>query len=294
MPIIGYLRLVRLPNVFTAMADIFTGFFIMRSISGPTDSANLWLTCGASAALYLSGMAFNDLFDRKEDARIRPHRPIPSGQVSISGAALCGILLMLLGIALAACVGKRSIFDALSLATFILSYNLLAKHNCFAGPVTLGCCRFFNVHLGMSGAIGANHFMICWAPPLVVGLFAAGLTAFSAQEEAGKQTRAIASGWILCGAGILLAGVMSPSAWLWLSLAPLVSILLFLTWRLKMLGTATAARNLVRAGVMGICLLDAGLILGFAGLGVWLLALSCAGLVLPGVFIAKWLAQKEA
>jgi hypothetical protein len=45
---------------------------------------------------------------------------------------------------------------------------------------------------------------------------------------------------------------------------------------------------------MGICVLDAGLILGFAGLEAWPYAAASVGLLLPGFVLAKLLAQREA
>ena len=48
---------------------------------------------GSSAALYMAGMAFNDIADRDEDAEVRPNRPIPSGQVSFAGAIACAFAL---------------------------------------------------------------------------------------------------------------------------------------------------------------------------------------------------------
>src|SRR5580704_3268752 len=73
----AYLQLVRLPAVFTAMADIFLGFSTThRSLSPAWEFVGL---LGVSTGLYLAGMAFNDVFDRATDARTRPNRPIPSG-----------------------------------------------------------------------------------------------------------------------------------------------------------------------------------------------------------------------
>ncbi len=73
------LQLLRLPNVFTAVADIVMGYLVTH------ESAEPWphfaLLIGVSALLYLSGMVLNDYFDRRQDARERPQRPIPSGRV---------------------------------------------------------------------------------------------------------------------------------------------------------------------------------------------------------------------
>ena len=70
---IAYLRLVRLPNVFTSIADIVAGYAIIRAKYGSQEGPGydrLLALCGASAGLYMAGMAFNDIADRDEDAEL--------------------------------------------------------------------------------------------------------------------------------------------------------------------------------------------------------------------------------
>ena len=72
------LELVRLPNVFTAPADVVMGM----AVSGaPLSPANALLLL-ASASAYAGGMALNDAFDAPLDAVERPERPIPSGRLA--------------------------------------------------------------------------------------------------------------------------------------------------------------------------------------------------------------------
>ena len=54
-----YLQLVRLPAVFTAMADIFLGYLLTHATLHPLSNFGLLLL--ASSCLYLSGMVFNAL-----------------------------------------------------------------------------------------------------------------------------------------------------------------------------------------------------------------------------------------
>jgi len=300
--VLGYLRLVRLPNVFTALADILAGFILARSWAPPDEmgwqrAAPLFV---ASAALYMAGMALNDIADREEDAEFRPSRPLPSGQVSLFGALLCALLLMALGVGLAWWSSRAALLRGALLAGTIVLYNFSSKRHPLTGPLVLGSCRFLNVQLGMTAnpefQFHAQYSAVWewpWAPALAVGIYAAGLTAFSAQEESGKKARAIALGWLFCGGAILFSG-LSGGREAWLALAPLTMTLSFLTHRLRRLGTPGAARDLVRAGVLGICVLDAGLILGFAGLAAWPFAAACVALLVPGLILAKLLAQKEA
>jgi 4-hydroxybenzoate polyprenyltransferase len=298
---LGYIRLVRLPNVFTAIADVVAAYTVTQGVKTAGNLRDMALLAGASAALYLAGMALNDLADRTEDARVRPNRPIPSGQVSVAGAAVCGFGLMLLGIGLAALQGN-SWQLAIALALAILAYDFASKGIAILGPVTLGLCRFFNVLMGSAaggeaawGLLKDHGFL---TPPLAlafsVGIYAAGLTAFSAQEESGKQIRSILTGWVFCGAALAIAGIFGKSFAGWIVLVPLNMVLIVRTVQLAKTGTPLAARNLVRTGVMGVCALDAGLVLSYGGPENWPAAVACLALLIPAIVIARWIAQKEA
>ncbi len=76
----AYVELLRLPAVFTAMADVALGFLFTHPTLEPWRIfVALWL---ASSSLYLAGMVLNDVFDAQLDARERPERPIPSGRIA--------------------------------------------------------------------------------------------------------------------------------------------------------------------------------------------------------------------
>jgi 4-hydroxybenzoate polyprenyltransferase len=247
-------------------------------------------------------MAFNDFADREEDARVRPNRPIPSGAVSLRGAFLCGALLWLAGVGAAVLVSRASLVCAVSLGIAILLYDFAAKRLPGTGPLVLGICRYLNVLLALSAAPGFPEHVFnteLWrdfhAPALSVGIYALGITAFSLQEEKGKQLAAVTAGLLGCGAGICLAAFTAPN--FGLSWGPLGFLSLLLLIRVALLlkhGTPVAARNLVKTGVLGICILDAGLVFGRGGMSAWPYALAVAALILPALVIAKWLAQKEA
>src|SRR6478735_5633534 len=97
--LLHYARLVRLPNVFTAMADICLAALAVGAI--PDKLVPFTLLLLASAALYSSGMVWNDYFDVDQDKKERPFRPIPSGKVSPRRAMLLALTLMAAGLVLA-------------------------------------------------------------------------------------------------------------------------------------------------------------------------------------------------
>ena len=199
----AYLQLVRLPNVFTAMADILLGFLLTHSRLDPWHEFALLLA--ASSLLYLSGMVLNDYFDREQDARERPFRPIPSGRVSERTALRLGFAMLaagtLLGWVAAAVAGDlRPGIVATLLAGGILLYNGVAKRTP-TGPLVMGACRTLNVLLGMSVSLGA------WTAPYLVvavgvGLYIVGVTIFAKSEarESGRLQ-------LTLGVAVMLAGI---------------------------------------------------------------------------------------
>src|SRR4051812_8541428 len=110
MLFLPYARLLRLPNVFTAFADIALGACVATSFGtekydGERVLVAAILLAFASGCLYLAGTVWNDYFDLEEDTRDRPFRPLPSKQVSLRTAAVIGVVLFVFGLGFAVLSG---------------------------------------------------------------------------------------------------------------------------------------------------------------------------------------------
>ena len=165
-------RLLRLPNLFTAVADPLAGWLL---VGGNLPPARLGLLAGASACLYTSGMILNDCFDYRLDCRERPERPLPRGDLPVWMAWALGAVLFLAGLALGG-------VPALPLAALVIFYNVFAKRFAWLGPATLGACRSCNLALGMGG------FSPLW-PPLILGVYVASLAFVARREEVRPELR---------------------------------------------------------------------------------------------------------
>src|SRR5438132_2799469 len=102
----AYAQLVRLPNVFTAMADIALGW--LCAVAAGTPAArwpSFLLLMASSACLYSAGMVWNDFFVVEQGQRERPFRPIPSGCISRRAAGVLGAFALLVGVACARVAG---------------------------------------------------------------------------------------------------------------------------------------------------------------------------------------------
>src|SRR5262245_6697594 len=98
-----YAQLIRLPNLPSALSNVCLGALAAGAL--PSHWLPFVLLLPASACLYCGGMVWNDFFDREQDRRERPDRPIPSGKVSPREAAFLGVILLAAGVLLAGLAG---------------------------------------------------------------------------------------------------------------------------------------------------------------------------------------------
>lgn len=217
-PILTWAQITRIPNVFTAIADVAMGFlFVNASLHHLTPLVLLIVT---TSLLYSAGMVLNDVFDLEQDTRERPHRPIPSGRVRLATANRVGWGLLIGGVIAGSLVGAawgtndpfwwRSGLIALLLASCVVLYDGLLKPTAL-GPIAMGACRFFNVLLGMSvgsmSTSGAGQVLgydpSQWIVASGIGIYVAGITIF-AKTEAQESGR----GRLVCGLLAMLAGLV--------------------------------------------------------------------------------------
>jgi 4-hydroxybenzoate polyprenyltransferase len=201
------LTLCRIPNVFTAFANVAAGVLLARGQLGERDL----LLLGASGCLYLAGMVLNDFFDREWDALERPERPIPSGQIAPAAALFLGVGLAATGVTLAACFSHLSGAVAAGLACAILLYDGGLKGGPL-GPLAMGACRFMNVCLGLTaaGTAGPPEAWM-WIAPLTMGAYTSAITYLS-RDEVGGSSRARARSGVALVAAALIGGLVALAA----------------------------------------------------------------------------------
>ena len=291
--LLAYLQIVRLPALFTALADIFLGYLVVhRSFERPFDFAMLLV---ASGGLYMSGMVFNDIFDRRIDAAERPGRPIPSGRISLTAAIRLGALLMAAGVGAAAVVGTQSLSVALMIVAAIFAYDWLLKSTPL-GPIAMGTCRFLNVLLGASttkNLWSGHHFGIA----LALGVYIIGVTWFARSEaDTDRRSRFQAvTGMLLVNAGVMLliSFVLSTK-----NLGEPFSVLMLFAVILLVINRRLAAALFdpvgpkigmaIKTMLLSLPLLDAGLVLFVTQRATYSLAV--AALVIPAVLLARRIA----
>ncbi len=305
--LLAWAQLLRIPNVFTAFADIALGAAVGISSYYQGEQhvtwslLTGWLLLGlSSGCLYLSGMVWNDIFDREEDALRRPFRPIPSGWVRLRAAVAAGVTLMLLGLAAAMAAGWAVFGEAMAapagwataIAAAVLAYDVLLKPTPL-GPLAMGTCRLFNVLLGLS-VIPAELLPQEWRWQLaaIVGLYITGVTGFARREE--SQSRPLQ---LMAAAGVILLALVAAAVFP--AQLPPATGTAWYPYLLVAYGfyvgeplggairrpTPDNVQAAVRRCILGLVLLDAILATAFVGLWGLLIIL----LLLPARWLGQWI-----
>jgi len=168
--------------------------------------------------LYLGGMVLNDVFDASLDARERPERPIPSGQISRRSASLLGGSLLSVGVISAVIAGLQSEAGwtpagvAVLLAVAVLLYDAVLKST-LLGPLGMGVCRGLNTLLGASCVGDWSAVLSQPQAPIAVALgnYVFGVTWF-ARHEAGEAPQSV----LILGVVFVMVGlgIDAQAAWL--------------------------------------------------------------------------------
>ncbi len=212
---LAWLRLLRLPNHATVVADVLAGFLIASGVRGmpgwPPPAC--WWAIGAALALYAAGMVLNDAYDLGIDRVERPERPLPRGLIAPATAFAVGGLLLAIGTvaAVGAAWTAASPWPALVgglLMLAVWAYDAHLKPTAL-GPFVMGSCRGLAWLLGMTAAGGPHGSQ--WLIPAGMGTYVAGITLF-ARDEAAAAARAAT---LRFGAALMVAGLALAAGPVW-------------------------------------------------------------------------------
>lgn len=299
---------MRLPNVFTAIADVTMGYlFVHGSIPAP---ATLGLLIAASALLYTAGMVLNDVFDIEVDMKERCFRPLPSGQIGLKTAGAFGFAQLVLGIACGwvagfidpagAVIPWRSGLIATVLAACILLYDRVLKSTRL-GPLVMGSCRFLNVLLGMSAArVAAGDFPLGFsAAELLVaagiGVYIVGVTLLARTEAATSQSPLLLAGIVVMACGAVVLGsftrfvdegtLKTDEMIVWMLLGLLMVTVLRRALAAVMDPSPERVQAAVKHSILSLIWLDAAIVLAVAPP---IYGVAIAALLIPALLLGRW------
>jgi len=266
------LKLGRVSNLPTVWSNVFTG---MALAGAATVDPRLFIMLVALSLFYVGGMYLNDAFDHEFDAKARPERPIPSGQVSAAQVHAFGFGMMAVGLVLLAWVGFglepnmqwRPVAAGAALACAIVFYNWHHKNNPLS-PLIMGLFRMLVVVIA---AVAVSPFLpqpVMMAAAVLL-CYLIGLTYAAKKEHLGRLEQS----WPLVFLAVpVLYGIRL--AWLEVdTVLPLIVLSawgVYAVWLLRRRNPGDVPRAVVSL-IAGISLLDAMLLAGhghpvFAGL----------------------------
>jgi 4-hydroxybenzoate polyprenyltransferase len=183
------LRLGRVSNLPTVTSNVLAGVALAGGSPSPVRIALIAL---AMSLMYVAGMFLNDAFDRDIDARERPDRPIPAGEVRAAQVFDAGFALLLGGIAITALValvggaGWRPVMCAIALGALIIFYDAYHKQNPLS-PVVMGLCRVGVYATAAFATARDADPALGWGTVAVLG-YLIGLTYIARQENLARFT----------------------------------------------------------------------------------------------------------
>ncbi|MBI2396071.1 MAG: UbiA family prenyltransferase [Deltaproteobacteria bacterium] len=250
-----YVRLGRVSNLPTVFTDVVAAVILAGAAPTVAVLAPLVL---AHAAFYVGGMFLNDAFDREIDARERPERPIPAGEIGAWEVFAVGFGLLALGCAgvaaasLATGRGLLPIASSVTLGATIVLYDIWHKGNPLS-PLIMAACRvlvFVTSALVVSGSV---------AMPVIVGAtclgaYLVGLT-WAAKQEKLPELGSLAPLVLLWAPLLFTFGAAR-------TLAGAAVVLAFAAWTAQATAWMVHRRTgqAVAAMTAGISLLDAALV----------------------------------
>ncbi|HEX4985362.1 MAG TPA: UbiA family prenyltransferase [Burkholderiales bacterium] len=280
------LRLGRVSNLPTVWSNVMTGM----ALAGAAVDARLPILVASLSLFYTGGMFLNDAFDHGFDAKARPERPIPSGQVGLAQVHASGFGMMAIGLVLLAWVGYgfepftqwRPVASGIALAAAIVLYNWRHKNNPLS-PFVMGLCRMLvYVSAGFAVASALPSPLVLAAGVLLCYLI--GLTYAAKKEHLGTMENF----WPL----LFLAAPIPYGAWLalvqpaaWIPLLALAGWIVFAVRLLRRRKPGDVPRAVVSL-IAGISLLDAIVLAGHGHPGFAVLAVAAFGVTLV---LQRWI-----
>src|SRR5262249_23999803 len=148
-------RLGRVSNLPTVWTNVLAATVLA---GGDWRSGRIGVVLAAMSLFYVGGMYLNDFFDRAIDARERPTRPIPAGDIAAGTVATIGFALLACGIVAMALLGGATLVAGIALALAVVGYDVWHKGNP-AGPAVMGLCRSLVYAGAAAAAVGSGRWM---------------------------------------------------------------------------------------------------------------------------------------
>ena len=280
------LRLARISLLPTVWTNVLTGAALAGS---DWTDAHVPFLLVAISLFYTGGMFLNDAFDREFDARSRPERPIPSGEVTATTVfgygfgmlALGALLLVAPALWLVQANAGPALLGGALLAGAIVLYDAWHKNNPLS-PLLMGSCRML-VYVTAALAVAGSLAVDVAYGAITLLSYLVGVTYAAKNEHLNRLDHA----WplVFLAAPILYGAILAIEH-------PLV----LLPWAILLGWGVMAVRRLMRRApgdvpkavvslLAGITLVDAVMLAGHGQVPAMIFALGAFALVL---YLQRW------
>ena len=157
-----YLKIGRVSNLPTVWTNVLAGAFLSGHAA---DVPTLLWVMFAITLFYTGGMYLNDAFDADIDARERPNRPIPSGQISAKAVSAIGCAMLMGGILIVAPYGVLAVQAGAALSLAILLYNASLLHNVYRAGYPAALLWYMSMSYSLLSYFGGQRFQVASFDP---------------------------------------------------------------------------------------------------------------------------------
>jgi 4-hydroxybenzoate polyprenyltransferase len=243
------LKLGRVSNLPTVWSNVIAA----TALAGGAPLRVQAAVAAAMSLLYVGGMYLNDAFDSGHDARERPERPIPAGEITAAAVFAAGFALLGAGVIVLAGIGLAAGAAGLALAGAIVLYDRFHKGNPVS-PLLMGLCRAL---VYVTAGVAATGMLAQPVLPAALALLAyvAGLT-YVARFEAFDRLGRLWPLALLAAPILLAAPQIEPSLPALLGLAALLCAGAWIIRLLRRRGVGDVSRA-VALLIAGIAVNDA-------------------------------------
>jgi len=123
-------------NSFMAAFAVLIGAYLLAG-SSVLGLSNLYLGIIATFLISGGGMAINDYFDRDIDTINKPHRPIPSGRISVNASMVFSFILFAIGVYISFFINIYCAAMALINSVLLIAYSWNLKRVTFVGHIII-------------------------------------------------------------------------------------------------------------------------------------------------------------
>jgi len=307
----GYLRLLNLPLLFTALGDVVAGYVVVTALPGVVPSPGVMiLLLIASGGLFGAGAVSRGCFEFENEESLAPEGPLHRGEATLKGAFILATAFSVLGVLAAMLVGKATVYLAWALLfTHWLHGGYLREFD-VTGSVAVGATRLLNMMMGMSAGdefVYSVRGLLPWGsselllPVSILLVYAVLVSIIGRLRTEGGTRFTLLAAWAGILVTLLAAGVFY---WSKSFFSVLLLMLVAAAVAVPMLGAVSrlsprSIGRVVMVGTLSAALLDASFIFGSGGAGGerWLVTLLAGvftmALLLPAI-VAWRMAPRES